>query len=520
MVGQEPVLVVGAGPVGMVSALLLARHGVPSLVLEAEPRRTAVGSRSICVQRDVLDILERVGLGAAVADVGVTWTRGRTYFRDRQVLEITFPDVGDSAFPPFVNTPQSVVELLLEQRVEQEPLIEVWRGQEVTGVRQDDDSVAVSTVDGDVRGTHLIGADGQRSAVRTALGLPFDGVSFRDKFLIADIRVDLGFSVPERRFYFDPPWNPGRQVLLHPQPQGVYRIDWQVPDDFDLDAELRSGGLDKRIRAVVGEKDYDIVWLSVYRFHQRRVPSMRVGRVLLAGDAAHAMSPFGARGLNSGIADADNAAWKIALDRAGAGGPELLQSYDVERGAAAAENLRITGDTMRFLVPQTDADRARRVDVLSRSVHDEAARAEIDSGKLAEPYWYTDSPLTTPGPFVRVPTEPGVARPPVPGVLCPDGRLDRGLRLRELVGPGFVVLTHWCPWRPADGWERDLVGQPVPLDQEEDDHLATALRMRPRTVAVVRPDGHLAAVLAEPADAAVGPLVTAALRRATGWPAT
>jgi hypothetical protein len=298
----------------------------------------------------------------------------------------------------------------------------------------------------------------------------------------------------------------------------VWRIDWQVPDGFDLAAERASGGLDKRIRAVVGDKDYDVVWLSVYRFHQRRVPSMRVGRVLLAGDAAHAMSPFGARGLNSGICDADNAAWKIALDRAGQAGPELLGSYDAERGAAAEENLRITGDTMRFLVPRDEKERAHRVDVLTRAVDDPDARAEIDSGRLAEPFWYLDSPLTTPTRrFVPFPTEPGVARPPVAGVLCPDGRLDGGMRLRELVGPRFVVLTNWCRWRPADGWERELVGRPVALDHEEDDHLATALRLPPRAIAIVRPDGHLAAVLTEPESAPIAPLVTAALRRVTGW---
>lgn len=515
---MDPVLIAGAGPVGMASALLLARHDVPSVVLEAQPHRTAEGSRSICVQRDVLDILERVGLGSQVADVGVTWTRGRTYHREQQVLEITFPEVGDSAFPPFVNTPQSIVELLLEQRVHEEPLVELRWDHAITGLEQDDHRVRITTGHCVVTGTHLVAADGPRSATRDLLGLPFPGVSFPDKFLIADIRADLGFAVPERRFFFDPVWNPGRQVLLHPQPGGVWRIDWQVPDDFDLDVEQRSGGLDKRIRAVVGEKDYDIVWLSVYRFHQRRVPTMRVGRVLLAGDAAHAMSPFGARGLNSGICDADNAAWKIALDRDGRAGPGLLESYDAERGAAAEENLRVTGETMRFLVPQTDEERAHRADVLLRAVDEPEARKEINSGKLAEPFWYTESPLTTPARmFARFPTEPGVARPPVPGVLCPDGRLDRGERLRELVGPGFVVLTNWCPWRPADDWERGLTGRPVPLDQEEDDHLARALRLPPRALAIVRPDGHLAAVLHEPPDGPIGPLVTGALRRATGW---
>ncbi|WP_291413447.1 FAD-dependent monooxygenase [Actinophytocola sp.] len=515
---SEPVVIAGAGPVGMVGALLLARHGVASVVLEAQPRRVAVGSRSICVQRDVLDILERVGVGALVADAGVTWTRGRTYFREHQVLEITFPEVGDSAFPPFVNTPQSVVELLLEQRLAEEPLIEVRWGQEVTSVAQDDHGVDVATRGGVVRGSHLIAADGQRSAVRHALGLAFDGMSFSDKFLIADIRAELGYSVPERRFYFDPPWNPGRQVLLHPQPHGVWRIDWQVPDQFDLATERDNGGLDERIRAVVGDRGYDIVWLSVYRFHQRMASRMRVGRILLAGDAAHAMSPFGARGLNSGVADADNAVWKIVLAGQGRAGPGLLESYHLERGAAAEENLRITGDTMRFLVPQTDAEKARRVNVLERAVDDPDARTEIDSGKLAEPFWYVDSPLTTGDRLVRFPREPGAARPPVAGVLCPDGRLDRGMRLRELVGPRFVVLTHWCPWRPADDWERELVGQPVPLDQEEDDHLVQALRLRPRSLVVVRPDGHLAAVLREPEPPEpIGPLVTAALRRATGW---
>jgi 3-(3-hydroxy-phenyl)propionate hydroxylase len=175
----------------------------------------------------------------------------------------------------------------------------------------------------------------------------------------------------------------------------------------------------------------------------------------------------------------------------------LLDSYDTERGAAAEENLRVTGETMRFLVPQTAADRAHREDVLSRAITDESARSEINSGRLATPYSYVDSPLTTTG-----------------GTLCPDARLMRGGRFREL--GTFAVLTHWCDWQPADAWERTVVGDVIPLDQEDDTTLVDALGLKPRQVVVVRPDGHVAAVLTEGPDG-IKAQVIKALRRATGW---
>ena len=485
---SDPVLIVGAGPVGLAGALLLARHGVPSVVLEAFPARTAIGSRSICVQRDVLDILERVGLGRTMVDAGVTWYTGRIYYQRHEVFTITFPETGTGDFPPFVNLSQTDVELLLERQVRAEPLIDLRFGHRVVGLSADEHGVGVrvSTVDGEVsfHGTHCLAADGGRSAVRELLGLSFAGQSFHDQFLITDIRAKLEFPVPERRFYFDPPTNPGRQVLLHPQPDSVWRIDWQVPDDFDLAAD----DLDGRVRAIVGNADYEPVWVSVYRSHQRRAPTMRVGRVLLAGDAAHVMTPFGARGMNSGISDAENAAWKIALDRAGRAGPALLASYDLERGAAADENLRVTGNTMRFLVPRTERERAHRLDVLERSVHDPAARAEIDSGKLAEPFWYLDSPLTTPGdPTERAgfPTTPGAIRPVLPGVLCPNVFLPGGRRLRDELGRGFTVLAG--PRARLGAAADRVVVVPAPV--------AETLRFGVAGAALVRPDGYLAAVL-------------------------
>jgi 2-polyprenyl-6-methoxyphenol hydroxylase-like FAD-dependent oxidoreductase len=508
---MEPVLIAGGGPVGLTTALLLARWDIPTLVLEAEPVRDTVGSRAICFQRDVLDVFDRVGCAEAMIAEGVTWTTGRTYYREHELFTVAFPDPGRSVLPPWINISQASVEGYLAKAAAKQPLIDLRPGQAVTDPRQTESHVEVATAEGVIRGSHLVGADGGHSTVRRSLGIGFPGRSYDDLFLICDIRADLPFP-SERRFFFDPEWNPGRQVLVHQQPDSVWRIDWQVPPGFDLAAERDSGALDARVRRVVGDRPYEIVWLSVYRFHERVADRFGAGRIFLAGDAAHLYAPFGARGLNSGVQDAENLAWKLAFARHGWAPDTLLDSYDVERRAAAAENLRVTGATMEFLVPQSDEQRAFRRATLDRAVTDPDARMLINSGKLAEPYWYLDSPLTAPGAVADFPEEPGVPRPPVPGVLCPDGRCSlagQRTRLRRLFGRGFVVLTP--------GLWGDLavdVGAPVEvyaLDEiDVDGVLRSALDASTDHAYVVRPDGHLAAVLSSPDD------LPAALRRACG----
>jgi 2-polyprenyl-6-methoxyphenol hydroxylase-like FAD-dependent oxidoreductase len=525
----DPVVVVGNGPVGQTAALLLAHWGVPVLLLDARPRREAAGSRAVCQQRDVLDVWSALGAGSIAAD-GLTWTTARTFYREHELSAWSFADRGRSPLPPFVNISQAHTERVLDTCIAEHPLIEPRWNHEVLGLEQDPAGVAVRCVSPSgneltMRASYVVLCAGSRAdALRAGLGLSFDGRTFDDLFLICDIRARLPELNGERRFFFDPPWNPDRQVLIHPCPDSVFRIDWQVPPDFDLDAEERSGALEERIRRIVGEQDYELVWRSVYRFSSRCVDRMRVGRVLLAGDCAHVLAPFGARGLNSGVPDAENAAWKVAFVLHGWAPEALLDSYHGERHAAAAENLAVTAATMQFLVPSDAAQWQARRELLAAAVTDPAARERIDSGRFAEPFWYTDSPLTTPDPTRPFPGRPakGEMPPVVPGVLLPDapvrvtGRPEIK-RVRELLRDGLTVLT-------TSGVDRIAVATavarataaPVQLFGVEridaDGALAAAMDTRPDEAWLIRPDGHVAAVLSDPQPAAV----TAAIQRSLG----
>ncbi|GAA3142771.1 FAD-dependent oxidoreductase [Nonomuraea roseoviolacea subsp. carminata] len=561
---------------GQTAALLLARWGLPVVVLDRQRGRVPAGSRSICQQRDVLDVWEAAGCADITAE-GLTWTTARTYYRGRELFAWSF-DPGRSPLPPFVNISQARTEELLDERIAATPLIDVRWGHEAVAFTEDAGGVTVRCADGaEVRGSHAIVCAGAHGgAVRDALGVSFDGETFDERFLICDVRADLPGWERERRFHFDPAWNPGRQVLIHPCPGSTYRIDWQVPPDFDLAAEEASGGLDRRIRMIVGERPYELLWRTVYRFHARVAGRMRVGRVLLAGDCAHLVAPFGARGLNSGVPDAENAAWKVAFVRHGWAPEELLETYELERRAAALENLEVTGATMRFLAPRTEEGRARRREILERAARarpgsgeeghdgdgrdedrhhadgrhadrhhvdgrdagrrdterrpdaggDGGAVAAVDSGRFAEPFWYLDSPLTTPAPGRAFTGRPprGESPAPVPGVIVPDAPISvpgrpEVTRLRQLCRDGLLVLlTEGCDRETLTAAARDAVRAPVTVVAVEEidpaGDVRKALEARPGEVWLVRPDAHIAAVLTVPDPATLARTA----RRSLGHP--
>jgi 3-(3-hydroxy-phenyl)propionate hydroxylase len=508
-----PVVVIGNGPVGETASLLLARWGIPVIVLDARPARDMMGSKAICQQRDVLEVWEAVGVGRQLADEGVTWSTARTYYKDRELFSMTLADAGQSGFPAFVNISQSRTEGVLAEKMVDNPLIEQRWGHEVTAISQNAAAVRLtcSTADGvvEVSAPYVVMAAGAHAGrLRRQLGIGFPGRSYDDQFIICDIRAALPGWERERRFYFDPQWNPGRQVLIHPTPGSVFRIDWQVPEAVDLDEEERSGKLDARIRAIIGpDVDYTILWKSMYTFHSRRAERMMAGRVLLAGDCAHLVAPFGARGLNSGVHDAENASWKLAFVLRGWAPEALLETYEAERMAAARENIDITEATMRFLVPQ-DADQwAHRLDVLERAHSDPEARSQVNSGRMYEPFWYIDSPLTTPSPSRPFPGRPawGQLPPPLPGIIVPnspitDPERPEASHLRDIARDGLLALV-------ADDVDRDdiqafvagLTAAPVRTIRlgtlTPDGSLAALLGVEPGEAWIIRPDCHIAAVV-------------------------
>jgi 2-polyprenyl-6-methoxyphenol hydroxylase-like FAD-dependent oxidoreductase len=373
----DRVAVVGAGPIGLTAALELAALEVPTVVLEAKAALEPIGSRAIVLAHDALAAFSRLGC-EEIPRKGVVLSRARTYLGETELFTIEFPRAPEDELPAFVNLQQTYTEQALLRRAEGSVLIDLRFNSPVIGLRQDRSSVTLELEGGgEVSADYVIAADGAHSAVRKLLGVDFPGKSFNDRFLIADVRADLpGFPRDERRFFFDPPSNPGRQILIHPQPDGEWRIDWQVAPETDVEAERASGKLDARIRALIDEP-YELVWRTAYRFHSRLASRFRVGRVFLAGDAAHLMAPFGARGMNSGVEDATSLASALAS--------HSPDAYERERRAAAIENLRITGATMRFMAPPTPLHRLWRNAVLRGSLRVPQLRRFVNSGKLPTP---------------------------------------------------------------------------------------------------------------------------------------
>jgi 3-(3-hydroxy-phenyl)propionate hydroxylase len=438
---RYPVIVVGAGPVGLAAAIDLALRGIPVVVLDDDDT-VSVGSRAICYAQRTLEILDRLGCGQAVCDRGVSWNVGKVFFQDRLVYSFNLlPEEGHRR-PAFVNLQQYHFEHILVSRAQELAAIDLrWRSK-VVDVKTHGDAVLlqIDTPDGGyaLACDWLIVADGARSPVRRMLGLEARGQVFRDHFLIADVSMKADFPA-ERWFWFDPPFHRNQSTLLHRQADNVWRIDFQLGRDADPEAEKKPERVIPRIRAMLGdERPFALEWVSVYTFQCRRMERFRHGRVIFAGDAAHQVSPFGARGANSGVQDADNLVWKLALVLAGQAPEHLLDTYDAERIHAADENILNSTRSTDFITPKTAVDRVFRDATLELARKHPFARKLVNSGRLSVPATLRRSPLnTTDAPTARF------TGPMMPGAPAADAPVSQGGKegwLLEALGSGFDLL--------------------------------------------------------------------------------
>ncbi|WP_235962604.1 FAD-dependent oxidoreductase [Jannaschia marina] len=509
---RHPVVVVGAGPVGLATALDLALRGQRVVVLD-DHEGVGQGSRAICFSKRSLEIAHRLGCGEAMHAKGVVWQRGRV-FRDRdEIYAFDLQPEGGHRFPPFVNLQQPYVERFLVERIAavraEGAEVEIRGANRVDDLAQAADGVTldITTPDGPyrLRADYVVACDGARSPIRERMGLTFEGRVFEDNFLIADVRMTADFPT-ERWFWFEPWFKSGASALLHKQPDDIWRIDFQLGWDIDREAELRPAAVRARVDAMLGpDVDYALDWTSIYTFQCRRMARFRHGRVLFAGDSAHQVSPFGARGANSGLQDAENLAWKLDLVLRGVAGETLLDSYDTERGAAADENILNSTRSTDFLTPKSEASRLFRDAVLDLAEGHAFARPLVNSGRLSVPAVYDDAPLVGPD---ALPGGPAASRP---GAPCPDAPLGQGFLLDRL-GGGFALLALNCTPPSVDGPE-GVPFERIGLTCERDDPLARRyLGDAARAVYLLRPDQHVAARWGDPTPAGIG----RALRHALG----
>ena len=434
---HHPVVIVGAGPVGLVAALDLASKGRRSIVLDRK-RHLADGSRAICWAKRSLEIMDRLGMGQALVDLGITWKTGKVFFDTRQVYEFDLlPEEGHRR-PAFINLQQYYFEHFCIEAARKTGLIDMRWLEEVTGIEQAADGAVldIATPDGAYRITAdwVIAADGARSTLRRQLGLGFEGRVFQDQFLICDIKMPMQRPA-ERWFWFDPPFNRGQSALLHRQAHDVWRLDFQVGNEADRAEEIKPENAARRVRAMLGEDiQFTFEWISLYRFQSRRLEKFRHGRVIFAGDAAHQMSPFGARGGNSGVQDADNLAWKLDLVLRGLAPERLLDSYERERMQAADENLAITTRSTDFISPKGTISRTFRDSVLALAATEPFARRLVNSGRLSVATCYTGSALNGPDEFAQ-----GECPAVRPGAAALDAWLENRWLLDHLDG-GFQAI--------------------------------------------------------------------------------
>ena len=439
---DDTITIVGSGHIGMTLALSLANMGIKSVILTAEQQLSA-GSRAIVYTKRSMEIMQHIGIASPLLQKAYPWTAGNSIYKGKVCFRMDAPVGEHDQFYPLNNLQQNHLEALFVKTIQNNPLIELRWGNKVVGALQNDQEVVlhIDTPEGEYHHTSkwVVAADGGRSPIRENMGLRMEGDNYEGRFVIADIRIKLPYPT-ERLAYFSPDWNPGNTILMHRQPDDIWRFDYQLSTDVTPEEALKPENLCKAVQDQLdmigfGDLEWEMDWSTVYSARALTLADYVHGRIVFVGDAAHLLPIFGVRGANTGFQDAMDLAWKLAGVVQGWAKPEALHSYSSDRVGAAREIIGEAGKSTRFMAPPSEGFRLLRNAVLSLSLEHEFVRP-LYHWRTSRPHAYTHSVWNS-----QQDDNALMPQDAENGALLPNMRLQDGRFLYDHLAGTFSVVV-------------------------------------------------------------------------------
>ena len=476
--------IVGAGPIGLTAALTLAKYGVSSTLFESKDTFND-GSRAICIARQSFHIFDSIGVVEPFLDKALGWTKGRSFYRGEQILEFDMPDSRNQKYRPMYNLEQQYIEKFLCDEAIRSPKINIRWLSEVESIEVENDFSTLMIRDPNqfyqIRADWVLASDGANSTLRNSMNLRLNGDNHEGHYIIVDIQMEHDYPTI-RRALFDPNCRRDGTVLIHKQPENIWRIDYQITNHEDPEEAIKEDNIRKSISSILEEIGYsgswELEWWSNYSANTLALDNFRNNSVFFVGDSAHIVPIFGVRGLNNGLADAQNIGWKLAYILKYNASKNLLDSYSPERRGATLDVFSNAIKSTRFMTPPSYGWLIMRDAALSLALRHKFAGL-LANPRQMEPYKYINSPLT-------LDDDKRFNSGPVPGDVLENFRLKDGY-LSDRLKNGFNVL--WFGKKPDDYKNTPNLNL-ISLDPHSE--IARFYGSINKSAYLIRPDMHIA----------------------------